>query len=328
MIFRKTCLVAGIIYGFRDTSVLVSAEGYFGTTLPNPSTSQRAQRGKRGKLGPQKRCVKRSTGSSSSSEYEDDHLSFVETDDVDSENDKDSQCFVCDNGNDRFAFRALPKGNCSTCTPIDPAQDIVFLLYTRRNPDLPFQLKLNEDDLLSLSPFDHEHPTVFYIHGFTELGLGLGCNTIKEERARGEASLVSSLADRLEMSVSRQVAGSSETPFHFPKLLLLRRMCRTPSPSPVVMGFPGVATPYVVMFFFPVTHTSRQFGGVDKTTTRWLTLISKRSAREDTNDASPRARSAPSQLFSSRTKRMLTSEAAQRFGPHANKKNSNSSSQS
>nr|CAD7401548.1 unnamed protein product [Timema poppensis] len=87
-------------------------------------------------------------------------------------------------GNDRFAFRALPKGNCSYCTPIDPAQDIVFLLYTRQNPDLPFQLKLNEDDLLALSPFDHEHPTVFYIHGFTELGLGLGCNTIKEGKTQ------------------------------------------------------------------------------------------------------------------------------------------------
>nr|CAD7198398.1 unnamed protein product [Timema douglasi] len=159
--------------------------------LPNPPTSQRAKRGKRGKLVPQKRCDKRSMGSSSSSEDEDDHLSFVETDNEDSENDKDSQCFVCDiwfsndkHGNDRFAFRALPKGNCSYCTPIDPEQDIVFLLYTRQNPDLPFQLKLNEDDLLALSPFDHEHPTVFYIHGFTELGLGLGCNTIKEGKTQ------------------------------------------------------------------------------------------------------------------------------------------------
>nr|CAD7450005.1 unnamed protein product [Timema bartmani] len=67
-----------------------------GTTLPNPSTSQRGKRGKRGKLGPQKRCDKRSTVSSSSSKDEDDHLSFVETDDEDSENDEDAQCFVCD----------------------------------------------------------------------------------------------------------------------------------------------------------------------------------------------------------------------------------------
>nr|CAD7463925.1 unnamed protein product [Timema tahoe] len=65
-----------------------------GTTLPNPSTSQRGKRGKRGKLGPQKRCDKRSTVSSSSSKDEDDHLSFVETDDEDSENDEDAQCFV------------------------------------------------------------------------------------------------------------------------------------------------------------------------------------------------------------------------------------------
>nr|CAD7400373.1 unnamed protein product [Timema poppensis] len=53
------------------------------TTLPNPSTSQRSKRGKRGKLGPQKRCDKWGTVSSSSSEDEDDHLSFVETDDED-----------------------------------------------------------------------------------------------------------------------------------------------------------------------------------------------------------------------------------------------------
>nr|CAD7463219.1 unnamed protein product [Timema tahoe] len=92
--------------------------------------------------------------------------------------------YATEAGHDRFTFRVLPKGNCSYCTPIDPAQDIVFLLYTRRNPDLPFQLKLNDDDLLSLSPFDHEHPTVFYIHGFTEFGLGLGCNTIKEGKTQ------------------------------------------------------------------------------------------------------------------------------------------------
>nr|CAD7442318.1 unnamed protein product [Timema bartmani] len=67
-----------------------------GSTLPNPSTSQRGKRAKRGKLGPQKRCDKRSTVSSSSSEDEDDHQSFVETDDEDSENDEAVQCFVCD----------------------------------------------------------------------------------------------------------------------------------------------------------------------------------------------------------------------------------------
>ncbi|XP_076229837.1 endothelial lipase-like isoform X2 [Nomia melanderi] len=62
----------------------------------------------------------------------------------------------------------LPAGTCSYCCPINVDTDIEYHLYTRRNPSSGTKLDIADQSTLWNSYFNDRHPTVIYIHGYSE----------------------------------------------------------------------------------------------------------------------------------------------------------------
>lgn len=71
-----------------------------------------------------------------------------------------------------MVYSPPPRGNCENCCPIREAKDIQFLLYTRSNPEQAQRLYVKDEARLEQSSFDRTHPTVFYLHGFSEKAPG------------------------------------------------------------------------------------------------------------------------------------------------------------
>ncbi|XP_012218278.1 pancreatic lipase-related protein 2 [Linepithema humile] len=78
----------------------------------------------------------------------------------------------------------LPTGTCFYCCPIQFNRDIEFQLYTRRNPTYPTLLDLNDVTTLWRSNFNVKHPTVVFIHGYSDSALGKGAVTVKNAYLR------------------------------------------------------------------------------------------------------------------------------------------------
>lgn len=51
-------------------------------------------------------------------------------------------------------------------------KDIKFLLYTKSNPDQAQRLYIKDESRLAKSNFNRQHPTIFYLHGFSEKAPG------------------------------------------------------------------------------------------------------------------------------------------------------------
>uniref|UniRef100_A0A182XKM8 Lipase domain-containing protein n=1 Tax=Anopheles quadriannulatus TaxID=34691 RepID=A0A182XKM8_ANOQN len=62
----------------------------------------------------------------------------------------------------------VPKGDNEVEPLFDPLTDVVFRLYTRRNPVHPQVIRWNDAGSVSGSNFNPAHPTRFLIHGFLE----------------------------------------------------------------------------------------------------------------------------------------------------------------
>ncbi|KYN32955.1 Pancreatic lipase-related protein 1 [Trachymyrmex septentrionalis] len=78
----------------------------------------------------------------------------------------------------------LPTGTCFYCCPIQLNRDVQFLLYTRRNPTYPNVLDFNDVTTLRKSNFNDKHPTIIYIHGYSDSSSGKGPTSIRNAYLR------------------------------------------------------------------------------------------------------------------------------------------------
>ncbi|KYM79087.1 Pancreatic lipase-related protein 2 [Atta colombica] len=90
-----------------------------------------------------------------------------------------------DSGGDTILhLTLLPTGTCFYCCPIQLNRDVQFLLYTRRNPTYPNVLDFNDVTTLRKSNFNDEHPTIIYIHGYSDSSSGKGPISIRNAYLR------------------------------------------------------------------------------------------------------------------------------------------------
>ncbi|XP_065204938.1 probable phospholipase A1 magnifin isoform X2 [Planococcus citri] len=82
-------------------------------------------------------------------------------------------------GMNPYSVRMTPKGNCTECCPIEEKEDIGFYLYTRSNTMTPQRLWVDNATSLYESNLKMYHPTVIYVHGFTEQANAKGATTVK-----------------------------------------------------------------------------------------------------------------------------------------------------
>ncbi|PNF28635.1 hypothetical protein B7P43_G08705 [Cryptotermes secundus] len=92
----------------------------------------------------------------------------------------DPKVSLDDVGDETLKFRLRPKDNSYLGCPIDEREDVSFLLYTRFNPLISQKLYLDDDLSLEASHISGTHPTVVYVHGFTERGGGLSGSVIRD----------------------------------------------------------------------------------------------------------------------------------------------------
>ncbi|XP_072761336.1 hepatic triacylglycerol lipase-like isoform X1 [Anoplolepis gracilipes] len=78
----------------------------------------------------------------------------------------------------------LPAGTCFYCCPIQLNRDVQFQLYTRRNPTFPSILDPNDVATLWRSNFNVKHPTIVYIHGYSDSSSGKGPVAIRNAYLR------------------------------------------------------------------------------------------------------------------------------------------------
>lgn len=72
----------------------------------------------------------------------------------------------------QIVYSPQPRGNCPNCCPVREIKDIKFLLYTKANPEQAQRLYLQDAGRLAKSNFNSTHPTIFYLHGFSEKAPG------------------------------------------------------------------------------------------------------------------------------------------------------------
>ncbi|XP_032670705.1 pancreatic lipase-related protein 2 isoform X2 [Odontomachus brunneus] len=78
----------------------------------------------------------------------------------------------------------LPTGTCFYCCPIQLNRDVQFQLYTRKNPTYPALLNPGDITTLWSSNFNVKHPTVVYIHGYSDSADGTGPITVRNAYLR------------------------------------------------------------------------------------------------------------------------------------------------
>ncbi|XP_011634020.1 pancreatic lipase-related protein 2 isoform X2 [Pogonomyrmex barbatus] len=78
----------------------------------------------------------------------------------------------------------LPTGTCFYCCPIQLNRDVQFLLYTRRNPIYGDLLDFNDAATLRNSNFNVKHPTIIYVHGYSDSSAGKGPTAIRNAYLR------------------------------------------------------------------------------------------------------------------------------------------------
>ncbi|KAK0167247.1 hypothetical protein PV327_004672 [Microctonus hyperodae] len=74
-----------------------------------------------------------------------------------------------------------PHGSCSECQPVVLERDVQFYLYTKKNPTLPQELQINNENSLVNSNFNSKHKTIILIHGFTESASKEFAQTVSNE---------------------------------------------------------------------------------------------------------------------------------------------------
>ncbi|XP_020284167.1 phospholipase A1 1-like isoform X2 [Pseudomyrmex gracilis] len=92
--------------------------------------------------------------------------------------------YIFRRGDTTLHLTLLPTGNCFYCCPIQLNRDVEFQLYTRRNPTYPTILDPNDVTTLWRSNFNVKHPTVVYIHGYSDSTMGKGPVAIRNAYLR------------------------------------------------------------------------------------------------------------------------------------------------
>ncbi|XP_025991246.2 hepatic triacylglycerol lipase [Solenopsis invicta] len=92
--------------------------------------------------------------------------------------------YIVRRGDTLIHLTLLPTGTCFYCCPIQLNRDVQFLLYTRRNPIYPNVLDINDATALQKSYFNTKHPTIVYIHGYSDSSLGKGPIAIRNAYLR------------------------------------------------------------------------------------------------------------------------------------------------
>lgn len=82
----------------------------------------------------------------------------------------------------QIVYSPQPRGNCPNCCPVREIKDIKFLLYTKSNPEQAQRLYLQDAGRLAKSHFNNTHPTIFYLHGFSEKAPGGPASSAEEIR--------------------------------------------------------------------------------------------------------------------------------------------------
>lgn len=72
----------------------------------------------------------------------------------------------------QIVYSPQPRGECENCCPVREIKDIKFLLYTKTNPEQANRLYVQDAARLEKSNFNRDHPTIFYLHGFSEKAPG------------------------------------------------------------------------------------------------------------------------------------------------------------
>ncbi|CAL7933293.1 unnamed protein product [Xylocopa violacea] len=94
-------------------------------------------------------------------------------------------------GENPLHLSPLPYGTCSYCCPIDVDRDIEFVLFTRKNPTCGTMLNISDPYSLRRSNFDVTHPTVIFIHGYSNSITGGSAVAIRDVYLkRGEYNLI------------------------------------------------------------------------------------------------------------------------------------------
>lgn len=52
----------------------------------------------------------------------------------------------------------------------DIEHDVYYELYTRKNPDMPYNLNMSDPESIRRSPFNPKHPTRIAVHGWRSVG--------------------------------------------------------------------------------------------------------------------------------------------------------------
>ncbi|XP_011696116.1 PREDICTED: pancreatic triacylglycerol lipase [Wasmannia auropunctata] len=92
--------------------------------------------------------------------------------------------YIVRRGDTTLYLTLLPTGTCFYCCPIQLNRDVQFLLYTRRNPTYPNVLDFNDATTLRKSNFNVKHPTIIYIHGYSDSSSGTGPISIRNAYLR------------------------------------------------------------------------------------------------------------------------------------------------
>ncbi|XP_018351572.1 PREDICTED: pancreatic lipase-related protein 2 [Trachymyrmex septentrionalis] len=92
--------------------------------------------------------------------------------------------YIVRRGDTILHLTLLPTGTCFYCCPIQLNRDVQFLLYTRRNPTYPNVLDFNDVTTLRKSNFNDKHPTIIYIHGYSDSSSGKGPTSIRNAYLR------------------------------------------------------------------------------------------------------------------------------------------------
>ncbi|KAL7305252.1 hypothetical protein TKK_0002390 [Trichogramma kaykai] len=76
-------------------------------------------------------------------------------------------------------FALFPTGSCFFCCPTLLDRDVTYNLYTRRNPTIPQIIQPGNMYSLRRSYFNASHPTVIYVHGYSERSPGASGGSIR-----------------------------------------------------------------------------------------------------------------------------------------------------
>ncbi|KAF5270633.1 hypothetical protein FQA39_LY01371 [Lamprigera yunnana] len=79
-----------------------------------------------------------------------------------------------------FKISLRPRGRCKICCPLKVESHIRIHLTTTFNNQTILLKLINKLGYLKSQNFDKDLPTIMYIHGFTEHGLGISSNSIRD----------------------------------------------------------------------------------------------------------------------------------------------------